>query len=233
MFLKGIAHRGYHNETITENSLNAFKLAIDNKLAFELDVHLTKDGELIVFHDYDLKRVTGKEGIVEELTFKEIRENYALFDGEKIPTFKEVLELTKEAVPIVVEIKPYKKNFEAIASKLKEDLSVIKDKRNINIISFDPRALFPFKNSGYLRSLLYGDTHKWVFHLRFLFESMDIDVKLFDQKKIQRYAKNHFVNCWTVDSIERFEFVYPYADTVTFQYIDCEIIKKRLEEKHK
>ena len=66
-FLNGIAHRGLHNEEFTENGLNAFKNAIDHGVAFEFDIHLTKDNQLIVCHDEDLKRTTGKEGIIEDL----------------------------------------------------------------------------------------------------------------------------------------------------------------------
>ena len=69
-FLNGVAHRGYHNERFTENGLNAFKNALDNDLAIELDVHLTKDNELIVCHDPNLVRTTSKEGIIENLTLE-------------------------------------------------------------------------------------------------------------------------------------------------------------------
>ena len=62
---QGICHRGYHNETDTENGLRAFENAIDKNMAFELDVHLTKDKQLVVIHDSDTRRVTGKKGIIE------------------------------------------------------------------------------------------------------------------------------------------------------------------------
>ena len=65
-FLLGIAHRGLHDEVSTENGLDAFKKAIDKNTAFELDVHLSKDGKLIVCHDDNLVRTTSKEGIIEE-----------------------------------------------------------------------------------------------------------------------------------------------------------------------
>ena len=75
-----IAHRGLHNATLTENGLKAFENAIKNDLPFELDIHITKDGQLVVCHDDDLKRTTGKEGIIEELTLAEIKEGYRLLD---------------------------------------------------------------------------------------------------------------------------------------------------------
>ena len=48
VFLNGIAHRGLHNEKFTENGLKAFKNAIDYGVAFEFDIHLTKDKQLVV-----------------------------------------------------------------------------------------------------------------------------------------------------------------------------------------
>ena len=68
LFLEGIAHRGLHNEEYTENGIKAFTNAIEHGVAFEFDIHLTKDGQLVVCHDENLVRTTGKEGIIEDLT---------------------------------------------------------------------------------------------------------------------------------------------------------------------
>ena len=65
LFFKGFAHRGLHTKEFTENGKTAFQNAHDHNRAIELDVHRTKDNQLIVVQDSDLKRVTGKEGIVE------------------------------------------------------------------------------------------------------------------------------------------------------------------------
>ena len=76
-----IAHRGYHNNKkgIPENSVLAFKKAIDNNYLIELDVRLTKDKKLVVFHDGNLKRVCGVNKSVKDLTYKELLK-YNLFD---------------------------------------------------------------------------------------------------------------------------------------------------------
>ena len=87
LFLNGIAHRGLHNQEYTENGLKAFKNALDHNVAIELDVHITKDSGLIVCHDEDLFRTTGKHGIIEDLTVQEIKDNYKLIDGGEVPTF--------------------------------------------------------------------------------------------------------------------------------------------------
>ena len=66
------AHRGYHdgNVAVPENSLPSFQAAIDAGYGIELDVHLLKDGNLAVIHDSSLKRTTGAEGKIEELTIE-------------------------------------------------------------------------------------------------------------------------------------------------------------------
>lgn len=132
----------------------AFKNAIDNNVSFELDVHLTKDNDLIVCHDSELKRTTGKEGIIEDLTVEEIKKNYKLLDGSEIPTLKEVMELNNEQVPMVIELKVYRKNYKPLSKRLIKELENIKDKKNYMLISFDPRGLAPMKKTGIVRQLL-------------------------------------------------------------------------------
>ena len=64
LLLQGIAHRGLHNDKYTENGMNAFGNAVRHGYPIELDIHLTKDNELVVCHDEDLKRTTGTSGII-------------------------------------------------------------------------------------------------------------------------------------------------------------------------
>ena len=59
------AHRGLHDPSKPENSMAAFRAALEKGYGIELDVHLLKDGTLAILHDSDLKRVTGREGILE------------------------------------------------------------------------------------------------------------------------------------------------------------------------
>lgn len=229
LILKGICHRGLHNETFSENGLNAFKNAIEHNMAFELDVHLTRDNQLVVFHDSELKRMTGKSGIIEDFSLAELRQNFKLLDGEEIPTLQEVFDLTKEKVPIVVELKVYHKNYKKLSNQLKEELKQIKDKSNIILISFDPRALFPFKNQGFVRQLLVAKNYQKTYFFRHFFESVDLEISMFNEKKILRYTKNHFTNVWTIDSEEKLNkslSLKNYIDTITFQNFSADYIKK-------
>lgn len=230
LFLKGIAHRGLHNEKYTENGMLAFKNAIDNNVSFELDVHLTKDNDLIVCHDSVLKRTTGKEGIIEDLTVKEIKDNYKLLDGSKIPTLKEVMELNDEKVPMVIELKVYRKNYKELSKRLIKELENVKDKKNYMLISFDPRGLAPMKKTGIVRQLLVWKDKEWTYCFRHLFESLDLDYRMIEEKRVQKYYKNHIVNVWTIENVEQLKTVSKFIDTVTFQYIDPKEVEEILKK---
>lgn len=228
LLLKGIAHRGLHNEEFSENGLKAFENAIKNNLAFELDVHLSKDGVLIVAHDDDLIRVTGKKGIIEELTLKEIKDNYTLLNGEKVPTLKEVLELNNERVPLVIELKVRKANYKALANRLIYELKDIKDTRNFHLISFDPRALLVAKKTKITNALLICKEHFWTYKLRYLFDGLDVEDSLVNHKGIKKYQLHHFLNVWTIETIDSLNNIKGKVDTITFQHIDPKLIKEIL-----
>lgn len=139
--IKGIyAHRGYHNKpSIPENSMAAFKRAIERGWGAELDVHLIKDGSLVVFHDSELKRCTGVDGIIEDLTFEEARSLRLEGTDEQIPSFDEVLELFEGREPLIIELKAYKGNHFALAEAVCKRLDNYKGEFCIE--SFDPRAI--------------------------------------------------------------------------------------------
>lgn len=98
-------HRGLHGGDIPENSLAAFERAVANGCGIELDVQLSRDGEVVVFHDYTLERMTGREGRLADLTVKEMRELRLNGADEYIPTLSEVLTLVGGRVPLLIELK--------------------------------------------------------------------------------------------------------------------------------
>lgn len=106
-FGKYIAHRGLHNidKGIPENSLSAFKNACKKGLAIELDVRLTKDGRVVVFHDKSLKRMCGVDSEISEFTYEQLLAFKLKDTDEKIPLLSQVLKLVKGRVPLLIEIK--------------------------------------------------------------------------------------------------------------------------------
>ena len=103
------AHRGLHSKTspsaVPENSMPAFRRAVEHGFGIELDVHISADGELFVFHDDTLKRMCGAEKSVTDCTYAELS-SYTLSGGiERIPLFSDVLDLVGGRVPLIVEVK--------------------------------------------------------------------------------------------------------------------------------
>ena len=99
------AHRGLHGYTVAENSLTAFLEAKKMGYGIELDVQLSRDGQLVVFHDATLNRVCGIDGRVKDFTVEELQKMRLSEGSDTIPTFKEVLSLINESVPLLIEIK--------------------------------------------------------------------------------------------------------------------------------
>ena len=99
------AHRGLHNGERAENSLSAFRAATEAGFGIELDVQLSKDGELVVFHDGTLDRVCGISGKVIDFTADELSKMKLSGTEDGIPRFSEVLSLVNGRVPLLVEIK--------------------------------------------------------------------------------------------------------------------------------
>lgn len=99
------AHRGLHNEERAENSMSAFKAAVNGGFGIELDIRLSKDGKLVVFHDDTLDRVCGREGKVIDFTADELATFKLSGTDDGIPLFSDVLALVDGKVPLLVEIK--------------------------------------------------------------------------------------------------------------------------------
>ena len=133
------AHRGLHNSTRPENSMSAFRAALQKGYGIELDIHLLSDGGLAVIHDSSLKRTTGAEGVVEDLTQDQLSRYPLEGTSDTIPTFNQVLELFDGKAPLIVELKSYKSNHAALceaACKLLENYQGV-----YCLESFDPRCI--------------------------------------------------------------------------------------------
>ncbi len=133
------AHRGLHNAERPENSMAAFRAALEKGYGIELDVHLMKDGNLAVIHDASLQRVAGADVKIEDLTLEDL-ENYRLGGTEeRIPLFREVLELFDGKAPIIVEVKCERDNFARLCQATTDMLENYRG--DYCMESFDPRAV--------------------------------------------------------------------------------------------
>lgn len=152
---QNIAHRGLHTEdkTVPENSLPAFKAAVAKGYGVELDVQLSSDGYVVVFHDDTLNRVCGVDSRVDAKTLAELKELRLCGTDETIPLFSEVLEAIGGKTPIICELKTGPNNKELCRKTLEFIRSY---EGSICIESFDPTivAWFRFNAPDLLRGQL-------------------------------------------------------------------------------
>ncbi len=100
------AHRGlFDNKTVPENSLAAFQHAVKRGYGIELDLQLTADRQVVVFHDDTLTRVCGAEVKLSELTLAELSQYRLMGTEHAIPTFAQVLAMVAGRVPLLIELK--------------------------------------------------------------------------------------------------------------------------------
>ena len=139
------AHRGLHHKPeVPENSLMAFGLAVEHGFGIEFDVHLTKDGKLAVIHDSSLRRTTSRRddhlpllpehaakacsittgciSLIEDITLEEAKSFPLEESDERIPEFRELLELVDGQVPLIIELKPNNGNHKELADKVMAEL---------------------------------------------------------------------------------------------------------------
>jgi len=135
------AHRGLHG-AVPENSLAAFDLAVKEGYGIELDVQLSQDGNVMVFHDYSLDRMTGVDKKLRQLDLCELQALSLLNTDQTIPTFSQVLSLVDGKVPLLIELKG-----ESLDTSLCEKVAaLLKDYRGAYCIeSFNPLLIGKMK----------------------------------------------------------------------------------------
>ena len=213
-FLKNkiIAHRGVHINA-AENSLEAFKLALKKEYIIEFDVHLLKDNTIVVFHDDNLKRMTGIDKDLKDCTYDEIKSLKLLNTNSYIPTLDEVLKLIDGKVPIIIELK-YDRKVGLLEKEVVKRLDNYKGKFCVK--SFSPMVVRWFKKNkpNYIRGLLLSskkDSFREKFaHTSFVFKMCKPDFiscsyRLYNNKKIKKYISRMPVLAWTIRNDKNYE----------------------------
>jgi glycerophosphoryl diester phosphodiesterase len=159
--LRDYAHRGLHGDGIPENSLPAFARASERGYGIELDVQLSADGAIMVFHDDTLIRMTGVQGKLCEYTREQLQQMHLGESGEVIPTLDEVLDTVAGRVPLLIELKGESAGgAAALCEKLSRRLDAYDG--DFCVESFNPVILSWFKNyrPRYARGQLVTDLMK-------------------------------------------------------------------------
>lgn len=225
-FLKGlyIAHRGlYNNEKgIPENSMQAFKEALKRNIIIELDVHLLKDGKMVIMHDNNLKRMTGYDKDLKDCTYEEVSKLKLLDSNEKVPLLEEVLELVNGKVMLDIELK-----YDVEVGKLETELCKYLDKYKGKFIvkSFRVNTVKWFKENrpeyivGQLATYKNGEVRKKELCLKGNICEANPDFIAYDLRTLPNdevaecREKGIPVLIWTVKTKEDLEKAKLYGDT--------------------
>jgi glycerophosphoryl diester phosphodiesterase len=223
-----IAHRGLHTTEIPENSLNAFENAILHDYPIELDLRITDDDKLVVFHDESLKRMTDTNGYITNVKSADLKNYKFLGTNQTIPALEEALELISGKVPVLIEIK----NACKVGSFEKKLLGVLNQyKGEFAVQSFNPYSLefFKHKAPGILRGQIAAvftkeEEHSW---LRRFFLSR-LKLNKFSKPDFISYRANNLPNpfvtksglpvlAWTITSNGELEHVRDLCDNIIFE----------------
>ncbi len=140
---KTICHRGiYDNESVFENTLEAYNGAIEKKVSIELDVQLTNDLQVICFHDTSLKRFFNRSRDVKDISYKRL--NKIRYDLQ-VPLLKDVLKLVNGETELVIELKSTNGKYNKLL--VKKVYEILKNYRGkYVIVSFNPFMIKAYKN---------------------------------------------------------------------------------------
>lgn len=199
------AHRGA-NSFAPENSLQAFEEALKiNCDGIEMDVRCTGSGELVIFHDRNLQRMTGDSGNIQQLNLEQIRSRHLTGNPKyKIPTLEEALDLIREKAIINLEVKrefARSNGFEEKVIKILKDFNLLE---NIIISSFNPLVLKKFAlKAPYLHlGFIYRHRTQKLMTLGTSLKSLHINFRTLSKKYLKlMQAKGYKIFPWTVDRI--------------------------------
>ncbi len=197
------AHRGlYTPDVIPENSMAAFKAALDNGYGIELDVHLTKDGTLAVIHDSSLLRTTGVDRKITDLTKEELGMYYLENTSETIPELTKVLELFDGQAPLIIELKSDGDNYAQLCSGV---CYALKDYKGAYCLeSFDPRCI------------------RWLRRKRPDIIRGQLSENFLKHKDIKKLAFNLFITSMCFNFLTKPDFIaYRFSDRFSLPYRIC------------
>ena len=215
------AHRGLHDQDKPENSMAAFRAALEHGYGIELDIHLMKDGNLAVIHDTSLKRTAGADVKITELTTEELA-NYRLEGTEEtIPTFRQVLDLYAGKAPLIIELKA-DDNVEALVDTAVKAMEGYEGPYCME--SFDPRCIhvlktkYPWIIRGQLTENYFATDSKLPAPLKWVLKNQVMNVlnlpdfvayKFRDRKNLSNALVRKFWGvqgvAWTLKTKEEFD----------------------------
>ena len=240
-----IAHRGLHHAArgVMENSATAFGAAIKANCAIELDVQITSDNKLLVFHDEGLERLTGLAGQVAHMPLSDLTQIRVKDLAEPLPSLQEVLELVNGQVPIIMEVKS---NYREIGARPQAVVEAVAHYSGpLAIMSFDPAIMLAIKAQNCPRPLglvaslfpkrLWPQLGYWQrFSYRHMMSLKKLDPSFIGYNindlphgPISRFRANGGkVISWTVKTEEQLAKAIAFADAPIFEQIPAKDVWK-------
>jgi glycerophosphoryl diester phosphodiesterase len=159
-----VAHRGLHGDGLIENTLAAARAAVDGNFAIEVDLQLTADNEVVVFHDETLDRLTIATGPLADRTLAELKKISIRGTNERIPTLQELLDLVAGRTPLVLELKSNWNGDERLTARVAAVLAGYAGP--VACMSFDPQIVMALQKHapGLPRGIVaerYYDDPEW------------------------------------------------------------------------
>lgn len=207
-------HRGIPS-LATENSLKSFNLILDYNIeGVELDIHLTKDGQLVVIHDFNTLEMTGVNKVVSNSNFDDLS-RLNIDKEQKIPLLRDVFSLLNSRVIYDLEIKSDGKNRKQLTLSLLNLIKEFKLEKNCLISSFNPLIIRSFNSlkSGIPTALIYVNDKSYPLLLRHGFGLLLCSCKVIKPHYKQLQGPLFFIYTkilkkicytWTVDTTKEF-----------------------------
>lgn len=223
-----IAHRGLHNRVLPENTLGAFKNAVKHEFDIELDIRISKDEQIVVYHDRNIFRLCSRNFNIDELNYDELKQYPILNTNEKIPLLKDVLDTLPKDTKYLIELKSVK-NPKFFVTKF---IELIKDYDiTYAIHSFDPRILNAFRKQdnsiirGQIASTFKGQNLFAKIFIKDLYSNRitkpDFTNYKFEdlpRKKLDKLHKNgHVIISYVAKNEKNLHFVRSRYDNAVFE----------------
>ena len=219
--VKGFAHRGLHGPGVPENSLAAFRAALDVGAGIECDVRLSGDGQIMVFHDHDLRRLCASALTVES-TPSAVLSSQKLFDSsEHIPRLSELLELVAGRVPLLIEVKCRGGNAAQVARAVANELKAYAGP--VGVMSFEASVgkwlarHAPELRRGLVISERAGAFDRWRSIRSALPHFLAIDFGALARPWVAKQRQSRRVYSWTIRAPVQRETAEVHADALIWE----------------
>lgn len=226
-----VAHRGLHDRNRPENSMSAFRACVELGYAIELDVHSSTDGQLVVFHDDTLDRMTGRHARIAELGSAELAGLRLGGTDDTIPMLDDVLRMVAGRVPVLIEVKPGVP-MATVGPRLLALLAGYQGP--VAVQSFDPRVLIWLRRNAVavvrgqiassFRQTQLPFTRKWLLRSMVLnavsrpqFLAFDVDSMPTVFVSLWRLVLRVPLLLWTVRTADQLERAAGYRANVIFE----------------